>query len=187
MWMVGRRMGCSHRRSNVGCVSLQWAWSAAHSQRVAAGGDLGGLASGVIGAGGGCDDNSDGYSGVQPGVDPSISGRYGLGGHHICHMCGYVAQRRQHLENHVRTHTGERPHQCPQCNYRCSDISNLKKHIRIHSNEKPFTCSQCSYCTVDSGSLKKHMRHHHALPPTALSAATPSLPQAEYPWKNLNC
>lgn len=174
-----------HRESNVGCISLQWAWSAAHSQRVAAGGDMGGLGGGVIG-GGGDGDSNGGNTGIQPRVEPTSSGRWGLGSHHVCHVCGYVAQRRQHLENHVRTHTGERPHQCPQCSYRCSDISNLKKHVRIHSNEKPFICPHCSYCTVDSSSLKKHMRHHPAFPSTAFSGATPVLPQADCPWKSAN-
>ena len=169
-----------HRESNVGCVSLQWAWSAAHSQRVAAGGDMGGLGGGVIGRGDGVD-SSDGNTGTQSRVEPNSSGKWAVGGHHVCRVCGYVAQRRQHLENHVRTHTGERPHQCPECSYRCSDISNLKKHVRIHSNEKPFTCPHCTYCTVDSSSLKKHIRHHSTFPSTAFTVTTPTFPQADYP------
>ncbi|XP_063871734.1 protein bric-a-brac 2-like isoform X1 [Scylla paramamosain] len=162
-----------------------WAWNAAHSQRVAAG-DMGGLGGGVIGSGGDGVDSNGGNTGIQPRAEPINSGRWGQGGHHVCHVCGYVAQRRQHLENHVRTHTGERPHQCPQCSYRCSDISNLKKHVRIHSNEKPFTCPHCSYCTADSGSLKKHMKHHSTFSTTVFGGANSLAPQTDYPWKNTN-
>lgn len=135
--------------SNVGCVSLQWVWPAAQDEEEA-GGDIAELAGWVAG------------SGSAPQARGEL-GRGLTGSQHICQFCGYVAQRRQHLEAHVRTHTGERPHQCPQCSYRCSDFSNLKKHVRIHSGEKPFACSHCNFRTGDSGSLKKHMKHH--LPP----------------------
>lgn len=173
--------------SNEGCVSLQWAWSTTHSQKMAAGDDMGGHAGGVVGGGGDGGGGSGGGGGnasVQPRGEPVSSARWGSGSQHVCHVCGYVAQRRQHLENHVRTHTGERPHQCPQCSYRCSDISNLKKHIRIHSGEKPFTCPHCSYCTVDNSSLKKHIRHHTSLPAMGFNSGSAMLPQVDHPWKN---
>lgn len=164
---------------------MQWAWSTSHSQKMAAGDDICRHAGRVVGGG---DEGEAGDSNavVPPMGESSNNGRWSSGSQHVCHVCGYVAQRRQHLENHLRTHTGERPHHCPQCSYRCSDISNLKKHIRIHSGEKPFSCPHCSYCTVDSGSLKKHMRHHAPPYATGLNANTTVLSQADHPWKKFS-
>ncbi|XP_071523310.1 uncharacterized protein [Panulirus ornatus] len=125
-----------------------WVWTAAHGDREAGGG----IAALAGREAGGC------TAAQVRGELGSSTG--GSSSHLVCCVCGYVAQRRQHLENHIRTHTGERPHQCPHCIHKCSDLSNLKKHIRIHSGEKPFTCPHCPFQTGDSSSLKKHIKRH---------------------------
>lgn len=141
-----------------GNVSLQWVWPSSQSDGVA--GDERALQDDALACGspaavgGGTTGHGGGKVVSGRGAAPST--------HLLCHLCGYVAQRRQHLETHVRTHTGERPHQCPHCKYKCSDLSNLKKHIRIHSGEKPFACPHCPFRSGESSSLKKHIRKLHA-------------------------
>jgi len=51
----------------------------------------------------------------------------------MCSMCYKVfsgRNRRQHLDQHVRTHTGEKPFMCPFCPKRTSRRDHLKLHIR---------------------------------------------------------
>ncbi|KAK7081620.1 hypothetical protein SK128_011851 [Halocaridina rubra] len=46
-------------------------------------------------------------------------------------FCG--RNRRQHLDHHLKTHTGEKPHSCPYCHHRTSRRDHLREHIRsIH-------------------------------------------------------
>lgn len=164
----------------MGNVSLQWVWPSSQSDGVA--GDERALQGDAMA----CESPAavgGGTVGVAGGK--VVSSRGAPSSHLLCHLCGYVAQRRQHLETHVRTHTGERPHQCPHCKYKCNDLSNLKKHIRIHSGEKPFACPHCPFRSGESSSIKKHIRKHHTpdnsvQPQDAFAMAT----QPTYPWQD---
>ncbi|XP_045103685.1 zinc finger and BTB domain-containing protein 7B-like isoform X10 [Portunus trituberculatus] len=49
-----------------------------------------------------------------------------------CGVCGrrfHGRNRRQDLERHMRTHTGEKPYQCPHCPHRTNRTGNLKTHM----------------------------------------------------------
>ncbi|XP_071528454.1 uncharacterized protein [Panulirus ornatus] len=51
----------------------------------------------------------------------------------VCPLCQRVftgKNRRQHLENHILTHTGEKPWPCPHCHYRSSRKDTLHLHLR---------------------------------------------------------
>ena len=55
-------------------------------------------------------------------------------------VCGFISRGvnyRQNLQNHMLTHTGEKPHQCPECPMRFLKKSNLKRHMAVHQPKPP--------------------------------------------------
>jgi KRAB domain-containing zinc finger protein len=82
---------------------------------------------------------------------------------HQCNYCHQSFSRKNNLERHIRTHTGEKPYQCKYCSITYTDQSDLKKHERTHTREKPYVCiiPGCNKEYVNSHSLTSHMKKKH--------------------------
>uniref|UniRef100_A0A8C6WJJ8 Zinc finger protein 526 n=1 Tax=Neogobius melanostomus TaxID=47308 RepID=A0A8C6WJJ8_9GOBI len=67
----------------------------------------------------------------------------------MCGICGKSFKKQIHVNNHIRTHTGERPYQ-----------SNLIRHNLIHSGVRPYRCEVCNRSFSQSSNLRNHSMLH---------------------------
>ena len=54
-----------------------------------------------------------------------------------CKICNRSFGYKHVLQNHERTHTGEKPFECKVCHKRFTRDHHLKTHMRLHTGEKP--------------------------------------------------
>ncbi|KAF1334373.1 Zinc finger protein, partial [Globisporangium splendens] len=82
--------------------------------------------------------------------------------------CGRAFNRKYTLVEHMKTHTGERPHVCPvrTCGKRFSTSGNLSRHKRLHGFIQPLDCpvEGCNCTFPSDNKLEKHMKFHLGSP-----------------------
>eukprot|EP00058_Branchiostoma_floridae_P014741 XP_002600229.1 hypothetical protein BRAFLDRAFT_66734 [Branchiostoma floridae] len=79
---------------------------------------------------------------------------------HKCTYCDKEFPFKSKLNQHLRSHTGERPYLCGECGKRFNQLGNLKAHMRLHTGEKPYKCEHCNKGFSQSTHLKRHVRIH---------------------------
>ncbi|KZT22412.1 hypothetical protein NEOLEDRAFT_1243965, partial [Neolentinus lepideus HHB14362 ss-1] len=63
-----------------------------------------------------------------------------MGGDHKCPVCQATFTRPQHVQRHMRSHTGDRPYKCQHCGDQFARSDLLSRHVnKCHANEKPPT------------------------------------------------
>ena len=81
---------------------------------------------------------------------------------HKCPHCQYSTDKKSHLTEHIRTHTGEKPFKCSfdGCNKRFKQKGHLNTHIQRHIGDRKYKCSYCSKAFVTSADLSHHNKRH---------------------------
>lgn len=59
-----------------------------------------------------------------------------------CHLCHQMFGS-NHLNQHMRRHTKDKPYVCNVCGRGFSMSGNLRRHMMIHTGEKPHVCEVC--------------------------------------------
>ncbi|KAM3625196.1 uncharacterized protein V6R79_008473 [Siganus canaliculatus] len=77
-----------------------------------------------------------------------------------CTVCSKLLANSGSLRNHMKIHTGEKPHICQHCGKCFSQKGNLECHLRIHNGEKPYPCSECDLSFSQKSDLRRHMFAH---------------------------
>ncbi|GBN19898.1 Zinc finger protein 436 [Araneus ventricosus] len=82
---------------------------------------------------------------------------------HACNLCPKKFQRKSHLVQHHRTHTGDKPFVCDICGKEFARKEHFSRHYTIHTDEKPFVCDVCGRGFSTRSILNRHAPTHEAV------------------------
>ncbi|XP_062298401.1 zinc finger protein Pegasus-like [Scomber scombrus] len=101
----------------------------------------------------------DGSDVQMDGLERTCDGKY------KCSYCSYANKGMARLIEHIRIHTGEKPHRCQLCPFASAYERHLEAHMRSHTGEKPYKCDLCAFRCSDRSNLSHHRRRRHKLVP----------------------
>ncbi|XP_029136252.2 zinc finger protein Pegasus isoform X1 [Labrus bergylta] len=101
----------------------------------------------------------DGPDVQMDGLERTCDGKY------KCSYCNYANKGMARLIEHIRIHTGEKPHRCQLCPFASAYERHLEAHMRSHTGEKPYKCDLCAFRCSDRSNLSHHRRRRHKLLP----------------------
>ncbi|XP_021097624.1 zinc finger protein 438 isoform X2 [Heterocephalus glaber] len=119
----------------------------------------------------------------SPSPKPSSVFRNGFCGikkpSHRCQVCNHHFQFKQHLRDHMNTHTNRRPYSCCVCRKAYVRSGSLSAHMKLHHAEsrlKKLVC--CEFCAKVFGHVRVYFGHLKEVHRVVISTEpTPSAPQ----------
>lgn len=100
----------------------------------------------------------------SPSPKPSSAFRNGFSGikkpWHRCPVCNHHFQFKQHLRDHMNTHTNRRPYSCRICRKAYVRSGSLSTHMKLHHGEnrlKKLVC--CEFCAKVFGHVRVYFGH----------------------------
>ncbi|XP_022192795.2 zinc finger and BTB domain-containing protein 24 [Nilaparvata lugens] len=78
----------------------------------------------------------------------------------VCEVCSKRFRRKEHLLQHMKLHTGERPYSCAVCDKKFSRKEHLARHAVSHTGQKCHPCDICGKTFSRKDNLHKHKKIH---------------------------
>ncbi|XP_064141082.1 zinc finger protein 438 isoform X3 [Loxodonta africana] len=119
----------------------------------------------------------------SPSTKPILAfknGRSGLGKPcHRCQVCNHHFEFRQHLQDHMSTHTNRRPYSCRICRKTYVRSGSLSTHMKLHHGEsRPRRLLCCEFCTKVFSHVRVYFGHLKEVHRVVISTEpSPSEPQ----------
>nr|CAD7447875.1 unnamed protein product [Timema bartmani] len=77
-----------------------------------------------------------------------------------CPVCSKIFSNKNHLNSHIKLHSGIKPHKCETCTKSFARKGDLAIHVRRHTGERPYGCVHCQKTFVEKSHLLRHIRSH---------------------------
>lgn len=78
-----------------------------------------------------------------------------------CHECLKVCKSQLSFNEHMLTHTGEKPHHCMVCDRKFRHIANFRTHLKSHDSIRSLVCSLCKKTIVGEKNYYIHYMDVH--------------------------
>ncbi|EZA47386.1 hypothetical protein X777_16366 [Ooceraea biroi] len=79
---------------------------------------------------------------------------------YVCTTCAKAFSRKEHLVRHSVSHTGQKMHECEMCGKSFSRKDNLHKHRKTHGVSGPYICETCGKSFVVKHYYVMHLATH---------------------------
>ncbi|CAH0383088.1 unnamed protein product [Bemisia tabaci] len=104
-----------------------------------------------------------------------------------CDVCGKPFKRKEHLFQHRKLHSGERPFVCSTCNKAFGRKEHLLRHMLAHTGQKVHDCDLCGKSFSRKDNLLKHKKIHGISGPFSCEICGKSFVVKHYYMLHLNC
>ncbi|PVD38547.1 hypothetical protein C0Q70_01163 [Pomacea canaliculata] len=84
-----------------------------------------------------------------------------------CPVCNRAFRGASYMRQHMKSHTGDRPHICSICPKSFTTKDALNKHLVVHTDDRNFKCGVCGKLFKRIGHVKEHLKIHNSDRPFA--------------------